>query len=144
MQQDHFNIYTNEPHRIEHSPDFSEYVNGSENEKSSPFINTDLETTEEHQFGNSIYFSDPLSINQNVSSEIHIYDELELGEGSCVREPEVSSDKLHNSPKECLDLKLGIISILLLVVMGLGGGVLSYALKSDEKGINETTCKLII
>ena len=83
-------------------------------------------------------------MNQNVSSESHIYDELELGDGSCVRKTEVSSDKLHNSPKECLDLKLGIISILLLVVMALGGGVLSYALKSDENGINETTCKLII
>ena len=86
MQQGNCNIYTNEPHRIEHSPDFSEYVNGSENEKSSPFISKDLETTEEHQFGNSIYFSDPLSMNQNVSSESHIYDELELGEGSCVRD----------------------------------------------------------
>ena len=144
MQQGNCNIYSNEPHRIEHSPDFSEYVNGSENEANSHFTNTDLETTEEHQFGNTIYFSDPLSMNQNVSSESHIYDELELGEDSCIREPEVSSDKLHNSPKECLDLKLGIISILLLVVMALGGGVLSYALKSDEKGINETTGKLII
>ena len=144
MQQGNCNIYTNEPHRIEHSPDFSEYVNGSENEANSHFTNTGLETTEEHQFGNTIYFSDPLSMNQNVSSESHIYDELELGEDSCIREPEVSSDKLHNSPKECLDLKLGIISILILVVMALGGGVLSYALKSDENGINERTCKLII
>ena len=55
MQQGNCNIYSNEPHRIEHSPDFSEYVNGSENEANSHFTNTDLETTEEHQFGNSIY-----------------------------------------------------------------------------------------
>ena len=53
-------------------------------------------------------------------------------------------DELLNPGKEYLDLKLGIISILLLVVMALGGGVLSYALKSDENGINETTCKLIV
>ena len=144
MQQGNCNIYTNDPHRIEHSPDFSEYVNGSENDTNVHFTNTDLETTEEQQYGNSIYFSDPLSMNQNVSSENHIYDELELGGDSCIREPDVSSDKLHNSQKECLDFKLLLISILLLVVMALGGGVLSYALKSDEKGINEKICKFNI
>lgn len=144
MQQDNCNIYTNEPNRIGHSPDFSEYVNGSEHVANLLFTNMDLDTTDEQQYGNTIYFSDPLSMNPDVSSESHICDELELGEDSCIREPEVSSDTLYNSPKECFDFKLGIISILLLAVMALGGGVLSYALKSDEKGINETTCKLII